>query len=296
LQAIQHKKSVLFIINPKSGTRSKKNIQQLIQENVPAEYFDYQIVFTRARAHATELAAQAAANGVEYIMAVGGDGTMNEVARSLVYTQSTLGIIPIGSGNGLARDLNIPLDPMNALRLLVEGRKTVIDSCTMNEMPFFCTAGAGFDAHVGYLFSQQKTRGFQTYVQTTLWEYTMYQPEWYRLTVGNKIVEKKAFLVSFANAAQYGNNAYIAPQASNHDGLIDICLMRPFPTVQAMNLGIKLFNKTLHTSSYMETWKAAGATLERKVPGPVHVDGEPHQLGEVLTIAIKPGSLRVLVP
>jgi diacylglycerol kinase family enzyme len=124
----------------------------------------------------------------------------------------------------------------------------------------------------------------------------MYQPEWYRLTVGNKIVEKKAFLVSFANAAQYGNNAYIAPQASNHDGLIDICLMRPFPTVQAMNLGIKLFNKTLHTSSYMETWKAAGATLERKVPGPVHVDGEPHQLGEVLTIAIKPGSLRVLVP
>jgi YegS/Rv2252/BmrU family lipid kinase len=296
LQDIQHKKTVLFIVNPKSGTRSKKNIHQLIHDNVPEAYFDYQIQFTKARAHATELAAKAAAAGVEYVMAVGGDGTMNEVARSLLHTQTTLGIIPVGSGNGLARDLNIPLDPVNALRLLLEGRKTSIDSCTMNEMPFFCTAGAGFDAHVGYLFSQQKTRGFQTYVQTTLWEYTMYQPEWYRLRVGETIVEKKAFLVSFANAAQYGNNAYIAPQASNHDGLIDICLMRPFPTVQAMNLGIKLFNKTLHTSRYMENWKATGAVLERKSPGPVHVDGEPHQLGEVLTVAVKPESLRVLVP
>jgi YegS/Rv2252/BmrU family lipid kinase len=296
LQAIQHKKTVLFIVNPKSGTRSKKNIRQLIQENVPEAYFDYQVAFTKARAHATELAAQAAAAGVEYIMAVGGDGTMNEVARSLLHTESTLGIIPVGSGNGLARDLNIPLDPVNALRLLIEGRKSRIDSCTMNELPFFCTAGAGFDAHVGYLFSQQKTRGFQTYVQTTLWEYTMYQPEWYRLTLGDKVVKKKAFLVSFANASQYGNNAYIAPQASNHDGLVDVCLMRPFPAVQAMNLGIKLFNKTLHTSKYMETWKAAGAVLERSSPGPVHVDGEPHQLGEVLTIAVKPNSLQVLVP
>lgn len=296
MQDIQHKKRVLFVVNPKSGTRSKKNISQLIKDNVPLEYFDYQISFTKARAHATELAAQAAASGVEYIMAVGGDGTMNEVARSLLYTESTLGIIPIGSGNGLARDLTIPLDLMNAIRLLVEGRKTTIDSCTMNGLPFFCTAGVGFDAHVGHLFAQQKTRGFQTYVQTTLWEYTMYQPEWYRLTIGDEVVEKQAFLVSFANAAQYGNNAYIAPQASIDDGLIDVCLMRPFPTVQAMNLGIKLFNKTLHASTYMETWKAAGATLERKAPGPVHVDGEPHQLGEVLTVAIKPGSLKVLVP
>jgi diacylglycerol kinase (ATP) len=296
LQLIQHKKSVLFIVNPKSGTRSKKNIIQIIEGNVPGEYFDYQIAFTKARAHATELAAKAAAEGVEYIMAVGGDGTMNEVARSLLYTKSTLGIIPVGSGNGLARDLNIPLDPMNAIRLLVEGKKITIDSCTLNELPFFCTAGAGFDAHIGHLFARQKTRGFQTYVQTTLWEYTLYQPEWYRLSTSEKVVEKKAFLVSFANAAQYGNNAYIAPQANIRDGLIDVCLMRPFPTVQAMNLGIKLFNKTLHTSSYVETWKTAGATLERKTPGPVHVDGEPHQLEELLKVAIKPGSLQVLVP
>jgi diacylglycerol kinase (ATP) len=274
LQLIQHKKSVLFIVNPKSGTRSKKNIIQIIEGNVPEEYFDYQIAFTKARAHATELAAKAAAEGVEYIMAVGGDGTMN----------------------GLARDLNIPLDPMNAIRLLVEGKKITIDSCTLNELPFFCTAGAGFDAHIGHLFARQKTRGFQTYVQTTLWEYTLYQPEWYRLSTSEKVVEKKAFLVSFANAAQYGNNAYIAPQANIRDGLIDVCLMRPFPTVQAMNLGIKLFNKTLHTSSYVETWKTAGATLERKTPGPVHVDGEPHQLEELLKVAIKPGSLQVLVP
>lgn len=283
-------------MNPRSGTRSKTGILGLIQTYVPAEYFDYQVEFTKARGHATELAAQAVANGIEYVMAVGGDGTMNEVAQSLIYTSSTLGIIPMGSGNGLARDLKIPLAAMSALRLLIEGKRICIDSCTLNNLPFFCTAGAGFDAHIGQTFSMQKKRGFQTYVQTTLWEYANYKPETYRLKIAGKWIERKAFLVTFANAAQYGNNAYIAPKASTQDGLMDVCLLKPFPAVQAINMGVKLFNKTLHNSPYLHTWQTIETIVERKSAAPVHIDGEPQMMEEVLTVKIKPQSLHVLVP
>jgi diacylglycerol kinase (ATP) len=296
LHPITSKKRVLFIVNPRSGTRSKTGIQELIRANVPAEYFDYQIEFTKAGGHAIELSAKAAAEGIEYVVAVGGDGTMNEVAQSLLYTSSTLGIIPMGSGNGLARDLNIPLATMSALRLLVEGKKICIDSCTLNDRPFFCTAGVGFDAHIGQCFAMQKKRGFQTYVQTTLWEYANYQPETYRLQIDGKWIEKKAFLISFANAAQYGNNAYIAPKASMQDGLIDVCLLRPFPAVQAINMGVKLFNRTIDSSAYMHIWQTPSVRVERKAPAPVHIDGEPCLMEETLTVTVKPNSLNVLVP
>ncbi len=296
LQTVSSKKRVLFIVNPRSGTRSKTGIHQLIQTHVPAEYFDYQIEFTKARGHAIELSAQAAAQGIEYVIAVGGDGTMNEVAQSLVYTSSTLGIIPMGSGNGLARDLKIPMAAMSALRLLVEGKHICIDSCTLNNRPFFCTAGVGFDAHVGQCFAMQKTRGFQTYVQTTLWEYANYKSEVYKLKIEDKWIEKKAFLISFANAAQYGNNAFIAPKASLQDGLIDVCVLRPFPAVQAINMGVKLFNRTLDNSAYMKTWQTSEVVLQRNAPAPVQIDGEPHVMEESLHVSIKPQSINILVP
>lgn len=296
MQTVHSKKRVLFIVNPRSGTRSKTGIAGLIQTHVPAQYFDYQIEFTKAKGHATELSAQAAAQGIEYVMAVGGDGTMNEVAQSLVYTSSILGIIPMGSGNGLARDLKIPMAAMSALRLLVEGKRICIDSCTLNHLPFFCTAGAGFDAHIGQCFDLQKKRGFHTYAQITLWEYANYKPETYRLKIGSRWIEKKAFLVTFANAAQYGNNAYIAPKANMQDGLLDVCLLKPFPAVQAINMGVKLFNKTLDNSSYVHTWQTPETILERKSPAPVHIDGEPRMMEAVLSVKIKPQSLHVLVP
>lgn len=296
MQPISSKKRVLFIVNPRSGTRSKTGIHQLIEQNVPAALFDYQVEFTKAQAHATELAAQAVKDDIEFVMAVGGDGTMNEVARSLVHTSATLGIIPMGSGNGLARDLNIPMAVMSAIRLLVEGKRICIDSCTMNNFPFFCTAGAGFDAYIGQCFATQKKRGFQTYVQTTLWEYINYKPQLYKLTMPGKTIEKRAFLVTFANAAQYGNNAYIAPRANTQDGLLDVCLLRPFPSMQAINMGVKLFNRTLDNSPYLHIWQTREAVLERQAPAPVHIDGEPHMMDEVLTVKIIPQSLHVLVP
>lgn len=289
-------KKVLFIVNPRSGGRFPAKISQLIEQHVPKQFFDYRIEFTRDKGHATELARQAVNNRTDYVFAIGGDGTMNEVARSLVRTESTLGIVPTGSGNGLARHLTIPLSVINALRLLTEGKRICIDSGTLNDEPFFCIAGAGFDAYIGKCFDEQKTRGFQTYFKTTLREFTSYKPELYRLTVGERRVEKKAFLVSFANSSQYGNNAYIAPKASLQDGLLDVCLLRPFPPLEALNMGVKLFNRTLHNSRYLDYWTATEAVLERKTSAPVHLDGEPRLMNEVLTVKIKPASLWVLVP
>ncbi len=288
------KKTALFIVNPFSGTRSKERKTALIREHVPAGAFDYQVVFTEAKGHAVELAARAVADGVDYVVAVGGDGTMNEAARSLVGTTTALGIIPMGSGNGLARHLGIPLDTVAALRLLSKARPVTIDSATLNGTPFFCTAGAGFDAYIGLKFEGKKKRGFGAYVRTTLREFFSYRPDVYRLTVGGVTTERPAFLVSFANAAQYGNDAFIAPQASIRDGLLDLCVMKPFPYAAALTLGFKLFGRTLHESPYLEITRTREVTVERPAPGPIHLDGEPHWMPAALHVQLVPASLRVL--
>jgi YegS/Rv2252/BmrU family lipid kinase len=288
------KKKVLFIVNPFSGTRSKERKAELIRTYVSGEVFDYEIAFTEAKGHAVDLAARAVKESFDYVVAVGGDGTMNESARSLINTQVALGIIPMGSGNGLARHLRIPLDTIAALRMLGKAEVVTIDSASLNGTPFFCTAGAGFDAYIGLKFEGKTKRGFQAYVQTTLGEFFSYKPDQYRLTIGGKTTVQTAFLVSFANAAQYGNDAFISPEASIRDGLIDVCVLKPFPPAIALNLGLKLFNRTLHQSKYLEIIRTPEATMERPVPGPVHLDGEPHWMEEKLQLQLLPRSLKIL--
>jgi diacylglycerol kinase (ATP) len=293
---VAHKKKLLFIVNPRSGTQSKKGIVAQITQEISRTQFDYDIIYTQDKGHAVELASQAAGEGVDYVVAVGGDGTMNEVARSLVGTSSALGIIPMGSGNGLARHLNVPMDTLAAIRLISRARTIAMDSCSLNGQPFFCVAGVGFDAHVGLCFSQQKTRGFGTYVRTTLREFMKYQPDTYRLQINGQTLEKCAFLVSFANASQYGNNAYIAPRASVQDGLLDVCVVEPFPRAQTPVLGIKLFNRTIQQSPYVQTYRTDELWVETAADVPLHLDGEPRRSGNQIHVKVHSGSIRVLVP
>ncbi len=288
------KKKLLFIINPKSGTRSKERLETLIGQHVSADLYEYQAAYTQARGHATELAHQAVVDGVDYVVAVGGDGTVNETAQGLIYTAAAMGIIPLGSGNGLARHLQIPLDTAAALRFLNRPQVMLMDSAALNGKPFFCTAGAGFDAYIGLKFDQKKRRGFRTYVQTTLNEFITYRPELYRLTLNGTVIEKNAFLVSFANASQYGNDAFIAPEASIRDGLLDVCLLDPFPPAMAFTLGLKLFNRTLNQSKYLQVHRVTEAVLERTQSSPVHLDGEPLLMEEKLTVKLLPSSLKVI--
>lgn len=283
-------------MNPNSGTSIGKNglaIQERILSAVKSNAGSAQILFTEERGHATELVrAHMHEEKWKAIVAVGGDGTVNEIARPLVGTDIPIGILPLGSGNGLARHLGLPLALDAALKRLFEGKASTIDSAELNGIPFFCTAGMGFDAYVGHLFSQQKARGLATYVNVSFKAYWSYKPQSFRLDG----VEKQAFSLSFANAGQFGNNAWVAPQASLQDGLLDICTISPFPQWYGTALAYGLFTKQLKQSAYINYQRATEAVVETDTPPIIHYDGEPLQLDTTrIEVKIKPGSLQVII-
>ena len=209
----EEKKKISFIINPKSGTQSKEQILHLLDEKLDKAKYVQEVIYTEYAGHAVEIAAQKAKENVHAVVAIGGDGTINEIARSLVHTKTALGIIPCGSGNGLARHLQISMEPKKAIEIINEGIIDVIDYGKINEVPFFCTCGVGFDAFVSLKFAKAGRRGPLTYLEKTLLESLKYQPETYELETEDGTLKYKAFLIACGNASQYGNNAYIAPQA-----------------------------------------------------------------------------------
>jgi diacylglycerol kinase (ATP) len=218
---------IIFIINPISGrTTGGVDVPALLDQLLDNERFAPTVIFTQYAGHATEIARQAAADGVPVVCAVGGDGTVNEIARGLMGTGTALAILPKGSGNGLARHLGIPMNLPLAITMLNSGQSSAIDSCTINDRPFFCTAGIGFDAHVSSVFAASTKRGLQTYVQMVLREFFNFKPQLAVLELNGLQLETNCFVVAFANASQYGNNAFIAPMADIRDGLLDVCLIR----------------------------------------------------------------------
>ena len=214
-------KRIIFVVNPISGTQSKELILNLLDEKIDKARYTWEVVYTERAGHAVEIAAKAAEEKADIVVAIGGDGTINEIARSLVHTDTALGIIPCGSGNGLARHLHIPMEPKKALEVLNEGCLDTIDYGKINGTDFFCTCGVGFDAFVSLKFAHAGKRGLLTYLEKTLQESLKYQPETYELETENGVSKYKAFLIACGNASQYGNNAYIAPQATLTDGLFD---------------------------------------------------------------------------
>ena len=290
------KERVLFILNPISGGRKRAGIEKVIEKELDTALYQPVLSYTSHPGNATELATQALAEGIKKIIAVGGDGTVNEVGRALVNTHGVLGIIPTGSGNGLARHLNIPIKVSKAISVINHSRVVSIDYGTINNQPFFCTAGLGFDALVGNMFAQLDSRGFTSYIKTVLKEYFSFKPERYELTFNHGKVEKEAFLITFANASQYGNNAYIAPEADIQDGLLDITILSPFPWYLAPQLGVMLFSKSINNSHYLEVYRTKNVQVKRLSDGYVHFDGEPSSMGSTLDIKIEPRGLNVIMP
>jgi diacylglycerol kinase (ATP) len=289
------KKQITFIINPIAGTRSKLNIPLLIETYLDPHKYIANILYSEYAGHASTLAKEAVHGAADCVVAVGGDGTMNEVANALVHTPVRLGLIPLGSGNGLARHLGIPLEVAEAIKVLNQEQEIKIDSVLLNDRHFFCTAGVGFDAHVGYLFAKQASRGLKSYVKTTLREFMGYRPHTYLLKADGKEYKRKAFVITFANAGQYGNNAYISPEASIQDGLIDVCILHPFPKSLAMSMGMRLFTKRMHRSRFMEIVRAKKISVSCQAGQGMHLDGEPCPMPAQLNMEIKPASLKVLI-
>lgn len=288
--------SITFIINPISGTAKKGSIPKMITDTLDSSIFDYKLVETRYAGHAAEIAEEAKKNKTDIVVAIGGDGTVNEVARSIVNSETALGIIPCGSGNGLARHLMLPMDIKKSIEIINSCRIHELDYGTINGKPFFCTCGMGFDAFISQKFAESGKRGLVTYIEKVFKEGIKYKPETYIIedSAGNRS-SRKAFLISCANASQYGNNAYIAPQASMSDGLLDIIIMDPFDIIEAPQVILELMNKTLDKSTRIKAYRKNEIIVHREQPGFVHYDGEPMMTGKDVHIKLISKGIKIIV-
>ena len=264
------KKKIVFILNPISGTHSKKEIPEIIERTLDHEQFDAEIRLTEYAGHASEIARGCANEGIDIVVAIGGDGTVNEVARSLVHTQTALGIIPCGSGNGLARHLCVPLDIKKAIQIINACKIEAFDYGVINDLPFFCT------------------------LENVLKEGLVYRPETYEVEDESGTKQYKAFLIACANASQYGNNAYIAPGATMQDGELDVIIMEPFNALDAPQVAADLFMKTLGNNSKIKTFRTKRLHIKRSEPGAIHYDGDPIMTGREIDVHIEPQGIRIL--
>ena len=292
-------KNIAFIINPISGAKetqnAKRKLPKLIMQTLDMEQWLPNIVFTEYAGHATELAHQYARMGFDAVVAVGGDGTVNEVARGLKDTKTALGILPMGSGNGFARHLNIPIRPQKALEMINHSEPINVDYGLVNGRLFVSTCGTGFDAVVADNFAGSNKRGFMTYLQNTLKVAFSYQPQTYHIVGDGLDVTHKAFLITFANANQWGYEAMIAPKASVQDGKMDIMLMSSHAILGSASLALRLFTGSIDNSYFMDTIRAKEITLEREEVAPFHIDGDPVEMDKNIHIKIVADGLKVLV-
>lgn len=288
-------KKIVFILNPISGTISKAGVPDLVERHLDHERFAYEIWRTEHAGHATDLARRASREGVDCVVAVGGDGTVNEVGRALVGTETAMGILPCGSGNGLARHLRIPLDIRRAIEVINAGEVHMLDYGTINDHAFFCTCGVGFDAFISEKFAASTRRGLLTYMENTLRSGLQYRPETYIIEDRDGEESCRAFLIACANASQYGNDAYIAPYASMKDGLFDVVVMEPFNAIEAPQVALQLFNGTLPRNSHVKTFKTSHLRIRRAHEGVAHYDGDPFLTEAEIDVRLHSRAFRVVV-
>lgn len=288
---------VAFIVNPISGTHNKERIIKEIERLYnPERGFCATLYKTRCKGDATVAAARFAEQKYDIVTAVGGDGTVNEVARGLLHTGTALAIVPTGSGNGLARHFGIPMRWRRALALIGKGRVCKIDAGKINGEYFFCTAGTGFEATVGKSFNSSHSRGFFTYLRVCAVEYMRYRRRLYKIELPGRRIETKAFLITFANCNQWGNNVFIAPGADASDGMMDLILWYRAPMRYMWLWSMQLLLKRMKRSTFTETFRLSKVVVERESDAPVQIDGEALQMPALLTVEMVKRALFLLVP
>ena len=288
-------KNIAFIINPISGTQNKRTVVKTIDKYLNRSQWAPSLVYTEYKSHATELARQYAALGFDAVVAVGGDGTVNEVASGLVHTDTALGVIPIGSGNGFARHIEMPLKVQRAIEVINNSESISVDYGLLEQQPFFATCGTGFDAQISEKFAATTKRGFLSYLKNIVGDFFSYQPQHYVISSDEGVLETDAFLVTCANANQWGNAAYIAPKASIQDGLLDVAVLSKFPITEVPSLALKLFEKKIDESFYLTTIKTTHVQITRQEAGAFHFDGDPITMPAQVDVKIVPQGIQVLV-
>lgn len=286
-------KRLTIIVNPISGRSTKENIVSTIVSHIDMSKYDVTIRFSSYAGHATEIATTAVQDGIDIVVAVGGDGTVNEVARALIKTDTVLGIIPCGSGNGLARHLHIPMSVRKAVEIINNGTIETIDSLLVNGMPCFCTAGIGYDAQVSAEYAKDSSRGLATYVKKAVQGWLSYEPQDYIIETDNQVLKRKAISITCANANQWGNEFHIAPKASLNDGLMDVTIIHPICLKHAVSMPAQILGYSFDKNPDVETFQTNQLLIRRSKEDIVHIDGESIILDREVCMSIHNSSLKI---
>ncbi|MGX5818381.1 diacylglycerol/lipid kinase family protein [Chitinophaga lutea] len=292
-------RKILIIINRKAGTDRQKALGELIRRVLPPPAFSVETTWLQYLGHGTDLAREAVQRGVDTVVAVGGDGSINEIAQGLLGTRTALAIVPLGSGNGLARALGIPLNAEKALEIVARGERRPMDAGFANEHLFLSNAGVGFDAVIADRFRHSKKRGLINYARLVIGGFAGYQPAEYRLLSEDGSERKeRAFLMTVANGNQFGYDFKVAPQASVFDGQLDVCLVPPLRFWDLLPLSIRSLRGDLHKSRYMRHFTAKEVSVSSEALSSLQVDGDAVSPGKDKTVyfRIAEGALQVLVP
>lgn len=290
------KKHLVFIINPKSGVEREKVIQHAIDDRLDKDLFTYEIVHTEYAKHGTILAKDAASKGAYAVVAVGGDGSVNDVVAGLLGTGTALAIIPKGSGNGMARTMNIPLKEYAAIDIINKGNTVMMDIGYADDRAFISNAGVAFDALISKKFAKSIRRGFAIYswlVTRYMWTYKEW--EW-TITIDGKEIKEKAFIISVANGKQFGYNFQIAPDASWTDGLFDVIVIKKFPKILGGALVLRAMNGSITKSPYVDHYRAKEVTISHPRLDLMQTDGDAHTCNNTVHFRIEKGVQKVIVP
>jgi diacylglycerol kinase (ATP) len=285
----------LFIVNEILEKKSGQNIARLVSEHLDLERFDPTVLYSEYPGHAGELANRYVGQ-YRLMVAGGGDGTVNQVACNLVHTETVLGILPLGSGKGLARSLKIPLNVRRALGIINSFQISRIDTGMADAHRFVNITGIGFAAEVAHDYATSIKRGFFPYASHTIKKLPGYSPVPAGIQIGDRIISGRYFDVSIANSSQWGYGARISPTSKPGDGILELCLFDHFPLLRAPGLLARLFTGTIHRSKYMEVIPVSSVRITGEGPFTGHIDGEPVEFPSPLEISIEPGSLQVVRP
>ena len=292
------KEKILFVVNPISGHHDKSKFPSIVENLIDKNKFEYTISLTERGGHAAELTKKAIENEYDIIVAVGGDGTINEVATNMIGARQTFAIVPYGSGNGLARHLHLPLKPDKIITEVInKGVKSKIDTATMNGVPYISIAGVGFDAIIADYFAKDPNRGLKTYVKLVTEKYFHFKPEKYHLVLDDKEeFDCEPLFISFANSNQFGFNAAVSPHASLNDGLLDVCIFKKPNILQVAYVAERLLTQKIDKTHFVDIHKASKIKVIREKEDYANIDGEAVMMPKDVVVEINPLSLNILLP